>query len=155
MVAGGGREAYLHAMLADPYSNALLDLAGALPPAGRLADADASATKRSRVCGSELTLDLKIRDGVVSDYAIEAKACALGQAAAGAVSGAIVGATAEELRRVRDEMRAMLKEGGPAPSGERWAGLKALAPIRDYPARHASTLLVFEAVVDCLDQVGP
>ncbi len=141
-------------MLADPYSNALLELAGSLPPARRLDAPQATSTKRSRVCGSEVTVDLSVADGVVSDFAIDAKACALGQGSAGAVAAAIIGAHADELRRVRDEMRAMLKEGGEPPTGERWARLADLQPIKDYPARHASTLLVFEAVVDCLDQIG-
>lgn len=141
-------------MLADPYSNALLELAGSLPPARRLETPQASSTKRSRVCGSEVTVDLSLADGAVSDFAIDAKACALGQASSGAVSAAIIGARPDELRRVRDEMRAMLKDGGRPPAGARWARLADLQPIKDYPARHASTLLVFEAVVDCLDQIG-
>lgn len=141
-------------MLADPYSNALLQLAGSLPPARRLEAPQASSTRRSRVCGSEVTLDLSLAEGVVSDFAIDAKACALGQAAAGAFASAVIGARPDEVRRARDDMRAMLKEGGPPPSGERWASLADLQPIKDYPARHASTMLVFEAAVDCLDQLG-
>ncbi|MEL6363743.1 MAG: iron-sulfur cluster assembly scaffold protein [Pseudomonadota bacterium] len=141
-------------MLADPYSNALLELAGSLPPARRLDAPDASATRRSRVCGSEVAVDLKLADGAVADFAIEAKACALGQASSGALAASIIGATPAELRALRDDMRAMLKEGAPPPTGERWSAMAALEPIRDYPARHASTLLVFEAVVDCLDRLG-
>ena len=132
----------------------MLDAAAAIPPARRLAAPDATATKVSRVCGSEVTVDIVMKDGAVAEFGMEAKACALGQASASIVARNIVGARAEELYALRDQMRAMLKEGGPAPSGERWAELAMLAPIRDYPQRHASTLLVFEAVCACLDELS-
>ncbi|MCI5045260.1 MAG: iron-sulfur cluster assembly scaffold protein, partial [Aquisalinus sp.] len=110
-------------------------------------------TKISRVCGSVVTVDLNLNNGSVTEFAVEAKACALGQAAASLVARHIIGATAQELRILRDEMRSMLKEDGPPPSSPRWAELEKLEPIRDYPARHASTMLVFEAVIACIDQI--
>jgi len=138
-------------MLSELYTGGVLDAAAAIPPARRLSSPEATATKVSRVCGSEVTVDLNLRDGAVADFGMEAKACALGQASASIVARNIIGARAEDLYRLRDEMRAMLKEGGPPPSGERWKDLALLAPIRDYPQRHASTMLVFEAVCACLD----
>lgn len=141
-------------MISDLYSGGILEAAAAIPPARRLEAPDASATKQSRVCGSKVTVDLSLDDkGVVSDFAMVAKACALGQASASIVARNVVGADAASLYRLRDEMRAMLKEGGPAPAGERWAELAMLAAIREYPQRHASTLLVFEAIKACLDQI--
>lgn len=142
-------------MLNDLYSDALLDAAAAIPERTGLADADAAARRTSKVCGSEVGVALKMHDGVVADIGLDVKACALGQAAASILARHIRGASPAELRRVRDEMLAMLKAGGPPPSGDRWAELVKLAPIKDYPARHASTMLVFEAVVDCLDQLTP
>lgn len=141
-------------MLSDLYSERILDAAAAIPPARRLSAPDASATKTSRVCGSEVSVDLVMKDGVVADFGMEARACALGQASASIVARNIVGARAEELYDLRDRMRAMLKEGGPAPVGARWKELQSLIAIRDYPQRHASTLLVFEAVCACLDDLG-
>lgn len=141
-------------MLSELYTGGVLDAAAAIPPARRLASPDASATKVSRVCGSEVTVDIVMKDGAVADFGMEAKACALGQASASIVARNIIGARADELYRLRDTMRAMLKESGPAPSGERWRDLAMLEPIRDYPQRHASTLLVFEAVCACLDQLS-
>lgn len=140
-------------MIGEIYSQQILDAAGAIPPARRLDRPDATAKKVSRVCGSEVTVDLKMKDGEVADFGIEAKACALGQAASSIVARNILGASAQELYRLRDQMRAMLKEGGPAPSGARWKELASLLPVRDYPQRHASTLLVFEAVAQCLDEI--
>ena len=137
----------------DLYSQQLLAAAANIPPARRLDAPDASATKVSRVCGSEVTVDVRLEGGVVADFGLEASACALGQASASLMAQAVIGATPAELRQVRDEMRAMLKEGGAPPSGARFAALSALQPIRAYPQRHASTLLVFEALVDCLDQI--
>lgn len=140
-------------MLSDLYSEKILEAAAAIPPARRLPSPDASATRVSRVCGSAVSVDLVVKNGRVADFGVEAKACALGQASASIVARHIVGATPEELYRLRDEMRAMLKEGGPAPQGARWKDLESLIAIRDYPQRHASTMLVFEAVCACLDSL--
>ena len=141
-------------MISELYSSGILDAAAAIPPAARLDEPQASATKLSRVCGSEVDVDLSLTDGVVSEFAMAARACALGQASASILARNIVGASVEELYCLRDEMRAMLKENGPPPSGARWKDLSMLEPIRDYPQRHTSTLLVFDAVCDCLDQIG-
>lgn len=141
-------------MLNDLYSERILAAAAAIPPARRLAAPDASARKVSRVCGSDVSVDLVLKDGAVADFGVEAKACALGQASSSIVARNIIGASPPELFRLRDEMRAMLKEGGPAPAGARWRELEALSAIRDYPQRHASTLLVFEAVCDALSSLG-
>ncbi len=141
-------------MISDLYSGPILDAAAGIPPARRLDAPDASAKKVSRVCGSEVEVDVRMENDVVADFGMTARACALGQAAASLVAQNIVGAAAKDLLVLRDEMRAMLKEGGPPPSGARWRDLAALEPVRDYPQRHASTLLVFEAVTDCLAQLG-
>ena len=141
-------------MIGELYSDRILAAASSIPAARRLAGADASAKKVSRVCGSEVDVDLKMDGDTVSDFGMEARACALGQAAASIVARHVVGASAAELYQLRDEMKAMLKEGGPPPSGERWADLAVLEPIRDYPQRHASTMLVFEAIAACLDQLS-
>ncbi len=141
-------------MLSDLYSDRILEAATAIPPARRLASPDASAKKVSRVCGSEVEVDLALKDGKVADFGMEARACALGQASASILARNIIGAAPAELYRLRDEMRAMLKENGPPPSGPRWAELAALEPVRAYPQRHASTMLAFEAVCACLDALG-
>jgi NifU-like protein involved in Fe-S cluster formation len=139
-------------MLDDVYNKRILELAANIPHVGRLADAHASAKAHSKLCGSTVTVDLKMEGDVVTDFAHDVKACALGQAAASVMARNIVGATAGELRDVRDAMRKMLKENGPAPTG-RFAECAALEPVRDYKARHASTLLTFDAVVDALNQI--
>ncbi len=140
-------------MLSDLYSDKILEAAAAIPPARRLSSPDASATKVSRVCGSAVSVDLVMKDGRVADFGMEAKACALGQASASIVARNIVGVSPEELYRLRDQMRSMLKESGPAPQGAHWKELESLIAVRDYPQRHASTMLVFEAVCACLDSL--
>lgn len=138
-------------MLSDLYSGKILEAAGAIPPARRLANPDASATRTSRVCGSEVSVDVAMKGVIVADFGMEAKACALGQASSSIVARNIIGASADELYALRNEMRSMLKDGGDPPKGERWKDLESLIAIRDYPQRHASTMLVFEAVCACLD----
>lgn len=139
-------------MIDDIYNAKILEFAGNIPCIGRLEDPDATASAHSKLCGSKVTVDLRVHDGAVSDFAHDVKACALGQASSSIMANNIIGSTAEELRRVRNEMYAMLKENGSAPEG-RFADLKYLEPVRDYKARHASTLLTFDAVVDALDQI--
>ena len=139
-------------MLNDIYNRRILELAAGIPHLGRLDHPDASATAHSKLCGSTVTVDLNLEDGKVSDFAQDVKACALGQASSSIMGAHVIGSTAEELRTLRQTMRAMLKEGGPAPTG-RWEDLAVLEPVRDYKARHASTLLTFDAVVDALDQI--
>ncbi|KAB2867442.1 MAG: iron-sulfur cluster assembly scaffold protein [Bauldia sp.] len=139
-------------MLDDIYNKRILEFAASIPRLGRLPDPDATATAHSRLCGSTVTVDLKMDGDVVSDFAHEVKACALGQASSSIMARHVVGATAAELRSVRATMLRMLKENGPPPEG-RFADLKFLEPVRDYKARHASTMLTFDAVVDAVGQV--
>lgn len=141
-------------MLSDLYSGHLLEAAGSIPAAGKLADADATARRASKVCGSSVELDLSLRGGVVADIATRVKACALGQAAVTFFDRCVRGAAPDEVRRVRDEVSAMLRDGGPPPTGERWAELEKLAPVVDYPARQASVMLVFDAAVAALDEIA-
>lgn len=139
-------------MLPDIYSAKILELAANIPRQGRLAAPDATARAHSKLCGSTIIVDLVMREGKVADFAHDVKACALGQAAASVMARNVIGATGPELRQLRDEMRAMLKENGAPPQGK-WAELAVLEPVRDFKARHASTMLTFEATVDALDQI--
>jgi len=139
-------------MIDDIYNRRILELAAEIPRLGRLAAPDASSTQHSRLCGSTVTVDLAFDGQRVTDFAHEVRACALGQASSSIMARTVVGRTAQELRDVREAVRKMLKENGPAPDGV-WEDLRVLEPVRDYKARHASTLLTFDAVVDALDQI--
>ncbi len=140
-------------MLNDIYNARILELAANIPRQGRLAAPDASAKAHSKLCGSTVVVDVVMRDGKVADFAHDVKACALGQASSSIMARNVIGATAAELRQLRDQVRAMLKENGPPPQGK-WAEIAVLEPVRDYRARHASTLLTFEATVDAVEQAA-
>lgn len=139
-------------MLSDVYNQRILDLAGNIPRQGRLTAPNATATAYSKLCGSKVIVDLVMEDGKVVDFAHDVKACALGQAAASIMARNVIGSSGPELRALRDQVRAMLKENGPPPSGK-WADVGVLEPVRDFKARHASTLLAFEATLDCVNQI--
>ena len=139
-------------MLNDVYNSRILDLAGNIPRLGRLAAPDASATAHSKLCGSTVTVDVKMADGHVSDFAHDVKACALGQASSSIMARHVIGASPAELRDLRETVRKMLKENGAPPTGK-WADVALLEPVRDYKARHASTLLTFDAVVKAVDEI--
>lgn len=131
------------------YSSGILRLAAEIPHIGRLDRADGSARRVSRLCGSAVEVDVRLDRDVVSDIGLEVKACALGQASASVLGANAIGASIAEIREARDALAAMLK-GAPAPHG-RFAGLAALESARDYPARHASIRLAFEAAVDACE----
>ncbi len=139
-------------MIDDVYNAKILGFAGNIGRIGRLAHADATATAHSKLCGSTVTVDIAMDGDRISDFAQIVKACALGQASSAIMAENVVGATAAEMREVRETMRRMLKENGVPPEG-RFADLRYLEPVRDYKARHASTMLIFDAVVDAIDQV--
>ena len=136
----------------DIYSQRILELAAAMPRTARLSEPEATATAHSKLCGSRVTIDLAMEGEVVSDYGQNVKACLLGQAASSVMGREIIGSSAEELREVGATMRKMLKAGGPPPQG-RWNDLAVLEPVRDYKARHASTLLVFDAVEEAIAKI--
>jgi NifU-like protein involved in Fe-S cluster formation len=140
-------------MLNDVYNRRILELAGTIPRLGRLPEPDASATAHSKLCGSTVTVDLKMDGDIVTDFAHEVKACALGQASSSIMARNVVGAKADELRALREAVRKMLKENGAPPADGKWADIAVLEPVRDYKARHASTLLTFDAVVDAIGQI--
>src|SRR5215510_4022780 len=139
------------AQLSEIYNQRILELSANIPGTERLADADATATAHSKLCGSTISIDIKLAGDRVSAFGQTVKACLLGQAAASIMARNIVGSDARELREVGAAMRRMLKAGGPPPGG-RWADLAVLEPVRDYKARHASTLLVFDAVEQALGE---
>lgn len=136
----------------DIYSDRLLALAAEMPRTERLASPQATARAHSKLCGSTVEIDLVMDGDVVTDYGQTVRACLLGQTAASVMGREIVGSTAEELRAVGATMRAMLKQGGPPPTG-RWEDLALLQSVRDYKARQPSTLLVFDAVEDAIAQI--
>ena len=138
--------------MVDLYHNRVLELAADIPHVGTLEDAHGSATKVSRICGSTVRVDVKLsEDGTtVAAIAVDPKACALGQAATAILAEHAVGATYDELVEVRDQLRAMLKDSGEPPRGRFWE-LRHLEGVKDYPPRHASTMLAFEAILDAFD----
>ncbi|MGF6171892.1 iron-sulfur cluster assembly scaffold protein [Ensifer sp. 4252] len=139
-------------MMDDIYNNRILDFAGNIPRIGVLENADAEAVAHSKLCGSKVRIWLKMDGDVVTDFSHDVKACALGQASSSIMARHVVGAQVGEIRRARDEMLAMLKADGEGPSG-RFEDMRFLKPVKDYKARHASTMLTFDAVVDAIGQI--
>lgn len=133
------------------YSSRILALAADIPHLGRLDAPDASVKRRSPLCGSTVTVDLIMKDGKVAEFAQDVKACALGQASAAVVGGAIIGSTRAQIEAARDALKAMLKEDGPAPEAP-FDGLEVLRPARDYKNRHASILLTLEAACEAAEK---
>lgn len=139
-------------MLDKVYNSKILDYAGNIDRLGELEVFDAKARAHSKLCGSTVDVSLKLDGDQVVDFAHKVKACALGQASSSIMARVVVGSTPTELRELRETMYKMLKDGGPAPQGK-FEEFRFLEPVREYKARHASTLLTFDAVVDCLDQI--
>lgn len=136
----------------DIYNSKILEFAGNIPLIGSLPDADATAQAHSRLCGSKVRIWLKMDGDKVTAFAHDVKACALGQASSSIMARHVVGASVGELRKAREDMLAMLKADGEGPDG-RFSDMRYLLPVRDYKARHASTMLTFDAVVDAIGQI--
>lgn len=139
-------------MMDEIYNSRILEFAGNIPRSGTLADPDAEANAHSKLCGSKVRVYLKMDGDTVADFAHEVKACALGQASSSIMARHVVGATSAEIRQAREDMLAMLKADGEGPTG-RFEDMRFLKPVKDYKARHASTMLTFDAVVDAIGQI--
>ena len=131
------------------YSGRILELAASIPHQGRLASPMGSAKRRSPLCGSTITADVVVENGRISQFAQDVKACALGQASASVLGRVVLGRRRAELEAAREALRAMLKDGGPAPAAP-FDGYEVLIPARDYKNRHASILLALEAVCEAM-----
>ena len=131
------------------YSGRILELAADIPHTGRLPDPQGSARRRSPVCGSTVTVDMRLKDGRVAEFAQDVKACALGQASASIMGRALQGRSRAEVEAARDALRAMLAQGGPVPAAP-FDGYEVLIPARDYRNRHASILLPLEAAAEAI-----
>ena len=136
-------------MIDDLYSAKVLALAANMPRSGRLAHPDASAERVSKLCGSRIVVDVVMDGEQVADFAQDVQACALGQAAAAVLGANVIGASEAEIDAARQALYDMLKKGGAAPEG-RFSDLAMLAPVKDYPPRHASTMLAFEAAAEAV-----
>jgi NifU-like protein involved in Fe-S cluster formation len=139
-------------MINEIYNRKILEFAANIPLLRRLEHPDATAIGHSKLCGSKVTVDVSMKNGLVTEFGQDVKACALGQASSSIMASHVIGSTAPELRTLRETMHKMLKEYGDPPQGK-WSDLEALLPVRDYKARHASTLLTFDAVVDAVNQI--
>ena len=138
-------------MINDLYNEKILELAANIAGNGRLDVFDFTSVAVSKLCGSKVTVDIKITDNLISDFSHIVKACALGQASSSVMADKIVGSNLDELKNLQIMMRKMLKENGSPPKGK-WSDLKVLEPVRDYKGRHSSVMLTFDAVVDCINQ---
>ncbi|WP_439110522.1 iron-sulfur cluster assembly scaffold protein [Lentibacter sp.] len=135
------------------YSARILALAADVPRLERLQSPSGTAHRRAPLCGSNLTVDVTLENGVITDFGQDVKACALGQAAASVVASNIIGCTRADVQAARDALAAMLEANGPAPQAP-FDALKVLLPAREFKNRHASILLCLNATLDALDAAG-
>ncbi|HVZ29847.1 MAG TPA: iron-sulfur cluster assembly scaffold protein [Asticcacaulis sp.] len=140
-------------MIDELYSREILRRTTQLANVGRLASPQALADRVAKLCGSTVHIELSLDGGVISEFAQEIQACALGQAAAAILSQHVIGATTQEVFAARDGLRALLK-GEDVVFPERFSDLEILRSVKDFPARHASTLLALEATCDAIAKVG-
>ena len=133
------------------YSQRILALAAGIPHVGRLDDAQGSAMKRSPLCGSTVTVDVRLDGERIAGFAQDVKACALGQASASVLGSEVMGRSRDEIAAAREQLEAMLKKDGPAPQPP-FAELEVLQPARDYKNRHASILLAWDATLAAIDE---
>ncbi len=139
--------------MSEIYTTEFLRLATNIPHLGKLDHPDASATRTSRICGSRVHVDMCVKDGKIVDYAQEVKACALGQAASALMGGLVIGLSRGDIEDGRQQLERLLKGDGQLPTGV-WEGFSIFHPAREHTSRHTSILLVFDAVLDALAEIG-
>ncbi|GAA4661373.1 iron-sulfur cluster assembly scaffold protein [Bartonella pachyuromydis] len=139
-------------MIDNIYSNKILEHAAHISRIGRLHNPDATSRKYARLCGSTITVDLKVENNIVTDFAHEVHACALGQASASLLASHIIGQTTQNLKMLREIIYCMLTQDGPTPQ-DPFKAFSCLQPIKDYRVRHDSTMLPFDAMIDCIKQI--
>ena len=134
------------------YSDKILKMAADPIYRDRLLTPDASATKRSPLCGSTVTVDINVENGVITGYGQDVRACALGQASSTIMGKAIIGCSLSEVQRACKELSEMLSNKGPTPTTP-FDDFYILQPASEYKNRHASILLAFEATLDAFNQI--
>lgn len=135
-------------MTSPLYSLDILRLAAGTGDFPRLDDAQATAERQSKACGSRIVVDVRLDDdGRVVGYGHDVHACAVGQAAATLVARTALGRNLDDLVTLAQQMRAFVTFGGKASTQPNLDGIDALIPVRAYPARHAAALLAIEAAV--------
>mgnify|MGYP000864626979 CR=1 FL=1 len=140
-------------MTAALYNSTILRLATSIPHQQRLAAPQATAERRSPICGSRVTVDVMLDDaGRVAAIGQEVRACALGQASAALMGEHAIGRTLPELEAARDALAAFLAGTRDDPGD--WPGLEIFAPARPHSARHPSIRLAFEAVAAAAAEAG-
>ena len=133
------------------YSTRILGLAADIPHLRRLSSPDATVKRRSPLCGSTVTVDITLDGDRITEFGQDVKACALGQAAAAVLGRYAVGSTQKQINHARDQLRAMLKQGGPPPDAP-YDAFEVLLPAREYKNRHASILLAIEATAEAMEK---
>ncbi|WP_074381632.1 iron-sulfur cluster assembly scaffold protein [Bartonella doshiae] len=139
-------------MIDNIYSDKIFEYAAHISRIGRLHNPDATSKKHAHLCGSTITVDLKVKNCIVTDFAHEVHACLLGQASASLVASHVIGQTTEDITALREIIYYMLTENGPPPQAP-FEAFSCLQHIKDYKARHASTMLAFDATIDCIEQI--
>ncbi|MET3590419.1 NifU-like protein involved in Fe-S cluster formation [Bartonella silvatica] len=139
-------------MIDDIYNDKILEYAAHISRIGRLNNPDATSRRRAHLCGSTVTVDLKVENNIVTDFAQEVHACVLGQASASLLASHVIGQTTQNLKILREVIDHMLTKDGPPPSTP-FEAFSCLQPIKDYKERHTSTMLIFDATVDCIEQI--
>lgn len=137
--------------MSELYNKEILRLTTQIPHLTRLQEPDTTVVKTSRICGSRLTVDAIVQNGVIADFGQEVKACALGQAAAAIVGEHVVGLGKNELDEIAERFRHMVKTGE-ADFPEKWSKLALLAAVKDHPGRHGSVMLPFEVLAEVFEQ---
>lgn len=134
------------------YTPEVLGLATSLARWRGREDLPLHGEARSPTCGSAVSLALDCDDaGRITAISLKAQACAIGQAAAAIFAAAAAGRDRREIAAAEADLVRWLGGTGALPE---WPGLAAIAPARDYPARHGAILLAWKAALAALPSAG-
>ncbi len=110
---------------------------------------DAEVHHVNPTCGDEVTLRVKVSDGVVEDVSYESEGCSISQASASVMSDLVIGKKVDEALELEREFLALMQSRGTAEGNEDvLEDAVAFAGVSKYPARVKCALLSWMAWKD-------
>lgn len=119
----------------------------------RLDDGNRHAEGYNPLCGDQIFIDIKVRDGTIEDIGFEGGGCAISRACASMMTDAVKGMKEEEVNRLFDVFhKAVTSESEPTESMDELGKLAIFSGVREFPARVKCASLAWHTLKAALDQ---
>ena len=114
-------------------------------------DANQTSEGYNPLCGDQITLSLKVIDGVIQDVGFQGSGCAISRASASMMTQSIKGQSVEQAENIFGAFHHMITE----PEGEidldTLGDLETLSGVNEYPTRIKCAILAWHTMKAALD----